>query len=448
MGHPDMQALKIIWQEGMLLRPQHFQWQDRYHEQQLALRIQGLLADTWGFHSLTIDEAFLPLGKLVISQASGVLPDGTLFQLESDPAPLALDVPASQTDTDIYLTLPLQTAEPTGAIIPERDNATARFTTITQRVSDSNGTVDNDSSLLCARPNLQLRLDADAQSPGLVRLRVCTVRDSSPDGGIRLDDRYAPTFIHCQPSPFLGRCLREVISLLQQRADVLADRLLARGKAAGAEIGDLLTLQLINRYEALLRHHQHRSQTPAAELFGILLSMQAELATFCADSRRPASGLQYQHMHQSRSFDALMLVLRQQLSSVLEQHSVELPLQQRQYGVQVAPINDPDLIDGARFVLAATAACSEDELRTRLPNHLKVGAVEHIRQLVNLHLPGIRLQALPVAPRQIPFHRDHCYFALTPGSDERAQLSRSGGIAFHAAGDLPELKLALWAIRD
>lgn len=443
-----MQALKIVWQEGMLLRPQHFQGQDRYHEQQLALRIKGLLADAWGFHSLKIDEAFLPMGKLVISQASGLLPDGTLFQLDSDPTPLALDIPANQTDTDIYLTLPLQAAEPTGAAPPERDNAMARFATITQPLNESNGHAETESPLLCARPNLQLQLDADAQSPGLVRLRVCTVRDSSADGGVRLDERFPATFIHCQPSPFLGRCLQEVISLLQQRAEVLAERMLARGQAAGAEIGDLLTLQLINRHEAILRHHQHRTQTPAAELYSILLSLQAELATFCSDSRRPPPELQYQHIDQSRSFDALMRVLRQRLSSVLEQHSVELPLQQRQYGVQVAPINDPDLIDGARFVLAATAACSSEELRSRLPNHLKVGAVEHIRQLVNLHLPGIRLQPLPVAPRQLPFRRDHCYFALTPGSDERAQLSRSGGIAFHAAGDLPELKLALWAIRD
>ncbi|MCT5892452.1 type VI secretion system baseplate subunit TssK, partial [Pseudomonas aeruginosa] len=30
--------------------------------------------------------------------------------------------------------------------------------------------------------------------------------------------------------------------------------------------------------------------------------------------------------------------------------------------------------------------------RQRLPAHLKVGAVEHIRQLVNLHLPGVAVR--------------------------------------------------------
>ncbi|WP_215201470.1 type VI secretion system baseplate subunit TssK, partial [Escherichia coli] len=50
------------------------------------------------------------------------------------------------------------------------------------------------------------------------------------------------------------------------------------------------------------------------------------------------------------------------------------------------------------------------------------GAVEHIRQLVNLHLPGIRVKPLPVAPRQIPFHSNKTYFILEPNAEDMAQL--------------------------
>lgn len=443
-----METLKIVWHEGMLLRPQHFQQQDRYHEQQLVLRVQGLLADTWGFDSLEIDEQFLPMGKLVISKASGLLPDGTRFQLSSDITPIGLEIPANLTSTDVYLTLPLQAGNHTEIINPDRDTSLGRYTATEQQMHDSAGRTDQGGTLLCAQPNFRLQLAPDAQSAGLVRIRVCTIRESTADAAISLDERFPATFIHCQRSPFLMRCLQELLSLLQQRADTLAERLCARGKAAGAELGDLLSLQLINRYEATLRHHQHRSHTPAHQLFSILLTLQGELATFSSATRRPQRDLQYHHATQSQSFAALMQALRQALSSVLEQHAIELPLQQRQYGVRVAPISDPDLIDGARFVFAAKAACSSDELRSRLPNHLKAGAVEHIRQLVNLHLPGIRVLPLPVAPRQLPYHRDHCYFALEPSSDERAHLASSGGIAFHVAGDLPDLQLALWAIRD
>jgi hypothetical protein len=39
----------------------------------------------------------------------------------------------------------------------------------------------------------------------------------------------------------------------------------------------------------------------------------------------------------------------------------------------------------------------------RFGQQSKVGSVEHIRDLVNLQLPGIGLLPLPVAPRQIPY---------------------------------------------
>jgi type VI secretion system protein ImpJ len=93
--------------------------------------------------------------------------------------------------------------------------------------------------------------------------------------------------------------------------------------------------------------------------------------------------------------------IRQVLSMVLEQHAIELELQQRQYGILVSPLHDHKLLTTASFVLAASANCDSEELRQRLPAHLKVGPVERIRQLVNLHLPGLKVKPLPVAPRQI-----------------------------------------------
>ncbi|MNE81590.1 hypothetical protein D3C80_1782530 [compost metagenome] len=99
-------------------------------------------------------------------------------------------------------------------------------------------------------------------------------------------------------------------------------------------------------------------------------------------------------------------------------------------------------------MLAASANCDSEELRHRLPLNLKVGSVERIRQLVNLHLPGIKIRPLPVAPRQIAFHANKTYFILEPSSEDLAQLKRSAGFAFHVCGDFAELELNFWAIRN
>ncbi|KRP57955.1 hypothetical protein TU82_27415, partial [Pseudomonas orientalis] len=81
-------------------------------------------------------------------------------------------------------------------------------------------------------------------------------------------------------------------------------------------------------------------------------------------------------------------------------------------GVLVCPVSDLKLLGAATFILAATAQCDAEELRQRLPAHLKIGPVERIRELVNLHLAGIKVNPLPVAPRQIPFHAAKTYFML------------------------------------
>jgi type VI secretion system protein ImpJ len=66
---------------------------------------------------------------------------------------------------------------------------------------------------------------------------------------------------------------------------------------------------------------------------------------------------------------------------------------------------------------------------------------------VNLQLPGIALHAIPVAPRQIPYHAGFVYFELDQANELWGQLKASGGIGLHVGGEFPGLKLEFWAIR-
>ena len=443
-----MSQHKVVWQEGMLLRPQHFQQNDRYYEQQLKTRTQKLGHYAWGFFSLEIDRQFLNMGKLVVSQASGILPDGSLFELDGGREPLAVDVPPNTGNTPVYLALPLVTGNHIESRRAEQKDVLARYTACDEEVADSNAGDGSSSQVSTARPDFRLLLGEQRSDQAYVRLKLCDILDTTPDGVIALDADFIPTFIDFQASGYLLSCLKEVISMLGHRGDILAERIRATGKVGGAEVGDFLMLQLINRHEPVLRHYLGLEQVHPEQIYRELLGLLGELATFSSESKRPRLDSRYQHSDQGASFRKLMDAIRQVLSMVLEQHAIELALQQRQYGIQVAPLHDHQLLGSAAFVLAASAQCDSEELRSRLPAHLKVGAVERIRQLVNLHLPGIKVKPLPVAPRQIPFHAGKTYFALELNAEELAQLERSGGFAFHVSGVFAELELKFWAIRN
>jgi type VI secretion system protein ImpJ len=114
----------------------------------------------------------------------------------------------------------------------------------------------------------------------------------------------------------------------------------------------------------------------------------------------------------------------------------------------VATVSDRTLFDSAVFVLAARADLPMEEFRRRFPQQLKIGPVEKIRDLVNLQLPGIPIEAMAVAPRQIPYHAGFAYFELDRTTDMWRALKSSGGIAMHQSGDFAGLAMEFWAIRS
>jgi type VI secretion system protein ImpJ len=100
---------KVIWSEGMFLRPQHFQQQERHFSNLVELRVASLRPYPWGFSELKLDEQLLSVGKIAVTSARGVFPDGLPFSIPGDDEPPApLDVPDGTKSQDVVLALPLR----------------------------------------------------------------------------------------------------------------------------------------------------------------------------------------------------------------------------------------------------------------------------------------------------------------------------------------------------
>jgi type VI secretion system protein ImpJ len=178
-----------------------------------------------------------------------------------------------------------------------------------------------------------------------------------------------------------------------------------------------------------------------------MVSLAGEFATFSNAGRRPDAFVRYQHDDLAASFAPVIDALREALSMLIDSKATPIPILEKAYGIHVGMLKDRTLIDNASFILVVRADMPSETLRGRFAQQSKIGSVEHIRDLVNLQLPGISLLPLPVAPRQIPFHAGSTYYELDRGSEHWKLLAQSGGFAFHVAGEFPGLNLAFWAIR-
>ena len=88
-----IQSPKILWGEGLFLRPQHFQQQDAYHEWRLSQMTRLLHPYAWGVRHIKIDPDALQTGLLRVLELQAVLPDGELFNAPSEdelPPPVSL----------------------------------------------------------------------------------------------------------------------------------------------------------------------------------------------------------------------------------------------------------------------------------------------------------------------------------------------------------------------
>ncbi|QEY16729.1 type VI secretion system baseplate subunit TssK [Cellvibrio sp. KY-GH-1] len=438
---------KVVWCEGMFLRPQHFQQQERYLEQMRHQRAQAPANYFWGFRNLRIDSAALSQGIIAVTEAEGIFPDGTPFAFslpQEAPAPLVIGEGVN--DQLVYLALPAQQHQSELVAFDPLEQSLARYGVEDFLAEDINSIGGEPAELQIARPRLRLLLQTEL-TDSWVALGMLRIVERRADRQLAIDPLYIPALISVFASSTLTHLINEVLGLVRQRADVLSTRISQAGRGGISEVGEFLMLQLLNRSEPLIAHLlQGRGLGPETAYLQ-LIALCGELATFASDSRRCEHLPAYWHDDAEQSFHSLVQLLRRYLSTVLEQNAIEIPLIEKNYGVRIGQVVDRELFNSCQFVLAVRASVPTDTLKQSFPRQIKLGSVDKIRDLVNLQLPGILIQSLPIAPRQIPYHTGSHYFELDTGSEMWKAFVSSGTIAMHIAGDFPDLEIQCWAIR-
>lgn len=439
---------KVVWGEGLFLQPQHLQQQERYLERLIRSSTAALTPFSFGLTRLEVDADLLTLGKFALRSASGLMPDGTPFAIPGDvDQPLPIDLPETLRNTTLHLMLPARQPGAVETAPAERTDTAARFILDEHEAMDTNAGYQSVATLPVGRLRFRLGVEQEARG-GQVTIGLIRVVEVRADRSVVLDEGYIPPVMVCEASGVLAGYVAQLQGLLHQRAEALAGRVSESTTRGAAEIADFMLLQLCNRYEPLMTHLSAGiGQLHPESLYRVLVQVAGELATFTESRKRPPAFPPYRHEDLHATFRPVMASLRQSLSAVLEQTAVPIPLQERKFGIRVGPIVDRSLVTDATWVLAVKAQIPAETLRRGLPNQIKIGPVEQIRELINVALPGIAIRALPVAPRQLPYYAGTSYFELDRSSPYWAGLARSGGVAIHIAGDIPGLEVECWAIR-
>lgn len=431
-----------LWFEGQLVRPQHLQLLVRWTEGDRGRHARALRPDGYGVHTIEIDESLLALGRVGLRRGLLVLPDGSVIDIPGrDAEPPALRIPPEAAGRTVRLALPLQSGD-AREVGPD-----ARYTRQTQPVRDSTGD-GTAQDVAVGAANLRLLLEGEADGD-LVTLPIARIRQVDAAGAVQLDPGFIPPSLRLGAHPALAGYARDVQGMLAGRGASLAARIdPARAGADLAGMIDFALLQLVNAHEPAFAWMAEGGDLPPMLLHAEMLRLAGALATFSRTDRRPPPFPAWRHAVPAESLSALLAAIRTALGVLTVDAAVSLPLEQRGKGIWISPIRDRALLGGARFVLMVSAALDPERIRAGFPSQAKIGPAEAIQDLVNLQLPGIGLQPLPVAPRELPYRAGTVYLELDRSGPLWRQLARSPAFVIHVGADLPELSLEFWAVRQ
>jgi type VI secretion system protein ImpJ len=437
---------KVIWREGLFLRPHHFQQSDRYHEKLVDGRTRHVSPYPWGFSDLEIDRDVAQQSKFALRRAVGIMPDGTPFDFPGDSQPPpAIDIPDNAGNQIVWLSLPA--ASPNTREVDHRVNeSAARFLEAAETLIDSTSELRVEQEVDIAFPRLAYELRRTPK-PGYFNLGVARILEIR-DKALIFDEKYAPPVLVCHAHAVVVGWIDRVTGWVEHKLEELSRYAADPTSGGGLQSVDYFVLQLLNRTIPLMRHLRGSSYVHPERLYVTLVSLAGELATFATADRRARIYPSYDHNNLEGVFEPVLRDLQDFLSARLGRRAIRLELIERADNAFVSPIRDRSLFRNASFVLEVAARRPLTEIQMQFPQLFKLGPNTKMNEIVHAHLPGVPLVHLPTPPPQIRAITDHVYFFLDRKSPLWQEFSTAASIGMHFSGDWPELELELWAVLE
>lgn len=426
---------KVVWSEGLFLRTQHLQQQDRYVEGLVHGAMQASSLQNFGFRTLTLDSTALEAGRIGVKSARGIFPDGTPFSIpETMDAPAAVPVTAKSDSGLVSLAITLQ-APGRATIDPahvEPSGARLRGEMATVRDTIRGGADPEDIEVARLVPLIVL---PEEDAAGYISLPIARIDGLKSDGAVALNEGFLPPALVMAAAPWYAQFAKELVTGLDRIAEAHGSLVLG---GVGRSIENLLILELANTARPRIAHMQTNDLFHPAEYFLELVGLAGRMATFGSNSRRLTEFPVYDHIDPQPAFEALVDTLRSLILSLrhVEPKSRSLPVARHSKNVWKVRLDNPELLKDSRIVVRVGSDMSEEMMRKIFVDQATVGAADEFEKLWKSRLPGIALRPLHSQPREIPYDGDRLCLELDRKSEHWASLRDAPGFVIGVSGKL------------
>lgn len=443
---------KVLWGEGLFLRPQHFQQQDQYHESRLADVARTIHPYYWGIRSVKFDPDALANGQLRLNEVSVIFPDGESYHAPgADSLPDALNlssIPNASEGCLVYLAIaPLkefaqnsvdESSTDAGQVVRYSHSHATQPDLFTQAVPA-------DITLLKRWVRLVPEHESRDQFVTLPLARI----QRSATGAFEVDNSYLPPASALQSTPAQATMLRRLLDILEAKVSALYGHHREPSKnIIEFRSGDIASFWLLHtasqHYGQLLHLYQNPGLHPE-RLFQTLLSLAGALMTF-SNAYSLTDLPSYRHDEPTPGFVRLHQIIRDLLETVISTRYFAIAISEFKPSFWKGQLASDKIDAQTTFYLAVASSMPAPQLVEAVPSFFKLGAPDDVEKFVLSAMPGVKLSYAPQVPAAVPVRPGHFYFALDNKGAIYERMLKAQSLSIYVPNNFPELKLELIAV--
>ncbi len=436
---------KIMWSEGLTLGPQHFQYQDIYHEARLQRIASALNPYLWGVRSVQWKLDGLAHSQLSANAISVIFPDGETYEApESDLLPEPVDLASLPADEHTFtFHVALAAVKPHGGNV----DGNGRYVRCPQATMDLySEALDLDVPFLKRQARLVAQDEARGSYTSIPVVRV----HRTEHGGFEIDQSFIPPCVRLGAAPALGVVLEGLVSAMTAKIESL-QRMHRKASGGVYEVGagDISSwwmLNIVSTANALLMHCVRSGGMHPERLYQKLLVAAGGLMTF-SDRYKTADLPAYRHDSLGEVFGELERMLRDLVDTVIAAKYFLIPLvaDKDRRAFYRGSLDPARVTEDTQLCFAISADMPALELVAAVPVRLKLGAPDDVDKMVGAALPGVPLTHMPQVPAAVPTRPNTYYFSVSTKGSLYENALKAGALAVYAPDGMPGLKMELIA---
>jgi type VI secretion system protein ImpJ len=447
-----LKAKRVLWGEGMFLRPQHFQQQALYLDGAVTEAQQSLQRHAWGLRELELDAGVLTNGLVNVNKLDVTFNDGTRFRAPGcEPAPLSRnlnDVP--QAGVEAFLCACLPNLDPHGnntAASPETPvTRPTRYRNAREIVADLyTHSLEADITVLDLDVRLMFHMENRDGYDSVPIARL--VKDAT--GKWQQDEDWLPPLVTVSGAPSLARMIRRMLDILLVKSKALTRSHREQSKNVvgygTADIASFWMLHTANHYFARLKHLSTSEPLHPEELYLELAGFLGELLTF-SHAYALEDVPTYQHEELNKTFPRMEALIHELLDTVISSRYVVIPLTNPKPSFYIGHLDSDRLIENVDFYLSVQGELPVSQIIEVLPLQIKAGAPDDVERILHSATRGVNLTYTMQTPSALPVRVGNHYFSFEQLGPIYRNMLKSRSVCLYVPEAFTNLKFELIAV--